>query len=466
MKPYTSLVFLLSTLIFLSGRVESAVNQDIVFKNVDRVVDISTQITKINYKVVLENTGSKNVDSFEFALEPATSKGVAYFSAVGGELLKSHLATERVKLAGIETAPAWTIVLKEPLKPKSSLPVDVEVALTGILSPFPEQILQKEKQLVQYFGNHYVYSVYKVTSQKTTLQLGTKKVESFSKQNPTSQIDTTIVYGPYKNIAPLTVSKLSVHYENNSPFLVVENLKRVIEVSHWGNIAVEEEIELVHAGAKLKGSFSRYEYQREASSGLASVKSFKTILPAAASDVYYRDEIGNISTSHFRVMADAVEVDLRPRFPLFGGWKTIYILGYNIPSYEYLFNSESQYVLKMRFVDHIFDDMVVKSATVDIILPEHSVVRNIITPYPVLSQGNSVHSTYLDTEGRPVVSFKVGNLVEQHIEDIQIEYEFSFSYMYKEPLLVAAALATVFVVMMACVRMDLSLSKADKTKTN
>ena len=63
------------------------------------------------------------------------------------------------------------------------------------------------------------------------------------------------------------------------------------------------------------------------------------MLPAAAADVYYRDEIGNISTSHLRVLEDAVEVDLRPRFPLFGGWKTHYILGYNLPSYEYLFNN-------------------------------------------------------------------------------------------------------------------------------
>lgn len=200
---------------------------------------------------------------------------------------------------GIETAPAWAIVLKESLKPKQTMTIDIEVALTGILSPYPEQITQKEKQLVRYFGNTYVYSVYKVTSQKTTVQLGTKKVESFSKLNPTSQIDTTIVYGPYKNIAPLTITKLSVHYENNSPFLVAENLKRTIEVSHWGNIAVEEEIELVHVGAKLKGSFSRYEYQRESTSGLSSVKSFKTILPAAASDVYYRDEIGKKIISYF-----------------------------------------------------------------------------------------------------------------------------------------------------------------------
>lgn len=63
----------------------------------------------------------------------------------------------------------------------------------------------------------------------------------------------------------------------------------------------------------------------------------QTILPASAQDVYYRDEIGNISTSHLQVLEDSVEVEVRPRFPLFGGWKTHYIIGYNLPSYEYLY---------------------------------------------------------------------------------------------------------------------------------
>ena len=34
--------------------------------------------------------------------------------------------------------------------------------------------------------------------------------------------------------------------------------------------------------------------------------------------------------------------DLRPRFPLFGGWKTHYLVGYNVPSYEYLFYKGQQ----------------------------------------------------------------------------------------------------------------------------
>lgn len=38
-----------------------------------------------------------------------------------------------------------------------------------------------------------------------------------------------------------------------------------------GNLAIEETVDVKHAGAQLKGSFSRYEYQRE-SSGVSSVK--------------------------------------------------------------------------------------------------------------------------------------------------------------------------------------------------
>ena len=60
------------------------------------------------------------------------------------------------------------------------------------------------------------------------------------------------------------------------------------------------------------------------------------------------------------------------RFPLFGGWQTRYYFGYNVPSYEYLFHSGSQFQLRMRLVDHVFDDQLVEKLTVKIILPEGS----------------------------------------------------------------------------------------------
>ena len=65
-----------------------------------------------------------------------------------------------------------------------------------------------------------------------------------------------------------------IHSENNSPFLTVSDMTRLIEVSHWGNIAVEETFDVRHSGARLKGSFSRFDYQRQQDPG-ASVKTFK-----------------------------------------------------------------------------------------------------------------------------------------------------------------------------------------------
>ena len=168
------------------------------------------------------------------------------------------------------------------------------MVLSHHLVPHPAEISQKEKQLVRYLGSAYLYSPYKVLSQTTKVLLSSSNIESFTKVKPTSQSDSTITYGPYENIVPLTEviecrSKCSarvsadifflqeeivVHYENNSPFLSVSNLVRHIEISHWGNIAVEETVDVFHGGAKLKGSFSRFEYQRE-HNGISSVKAFK-----------------------------------------------------------------------------------------------------------------------------------------------------------------------------------------------
>lgn len=60
--------------------------------------------------------------------------------------------------------------------------------------------------------------------------------------------------------------------------------------------------------------------------------------------------IGNISTSHLREEENAVLVEIQPRFPLFGGWKTHYTLGYTMPTYEVLFTSAKGFHVNMRFV--------------------------------------------------------------------------------------------------------------------
>lgn len=434
-------------------------SSDVIIKNIDRTIDISTQLCKVSCKLQVENAGKSPVNVIYFAIDPLEISKVSYISARTSDSGKDPLKVVEAQLPERNNELVYKIALRESLMPGKFANIEVEFVITDVLSPYPTSITQKEKQLIRFNSNHYIYSPYVVNKQTTVINLGTKNVESFSKLNPFVHSDSTITYGPYHKIAPYSNAPLMVHYENNSPFLKVVRLERQIEVSHWGNIAVEETVDLLHTGAVLKGAFSRFDFQREAQSGLSSVKSFKTVLPAAASDAYYRDDIGNISTSHMKILSDSVELDLRPRFPLFGGWRTHYVLGYNVPSYEYLFNSGDNYKLKMRVMDHVFDDMLVDELITKVILPEGSESIKLTTPYPMTRLPNFRHSTYLDIKGRPVVMVTKRNLIENHIQDFELDYIFPRILMLQEPLIVTVALYLLFLLVIMYVRLDLSISK-------
>uniref|UniRef100_A0A6Q2X0W2 Dolichyl-diphosphooligosaccharide--protein glycosyltransferase subunit 1 n=1 Tax=Esox lucius TaxID=8010 RepID=A0A6Q2X0W2_ESOLU len=390
-----------------------AADDGLVNEEVKRTVDLSTHLAKITAEILLSNQGDSAVHSFILAVESDLAPHLAYIGA----------------------------------------------SVSDIGMPFPTHITQAERQLVVFQGNHYLFSPYPTRSQTTRVRLASKTVETYTKLGNPSKSDDAIEYGPFRDVAPFSEDTMKVHYENNTPFLTISSITRTIEVSHWGNIAVEETIDLRHTGAFLKGPFSRYDYQRQSDSGISSVKSFKTILPASAQDVYYRDEIGNISTSHLQVLEDSVEVEVRPRFPLFGGWKTHYIIGYNLPSYEYLYTLGDQYALKMRLVDHVYDDQVIDSLTVKLILPEGARNIHVETPYPIDRVPDQLHYTYLDTFGRPVLVASKTNLVEQHIQDIVVHYTFNKILMLQEPLLVVGAFYILFFTVIIYVRLDFSITK-------
>uniref|UniRef100_A0A8C1X8D4 Dolichyl-diphosphooligosaccharide--protein glycosyltransferase subunit 1 n=1 Tax=Cyprinus carpio TaxID=7962 RepID=A0A8C1X8D4_CYPCA len=402
-------IFVLVSCVFCA----SALADGLVNEDVKRTLDLSSHLAKITAEIQLANHGAARVNSLTLALEAELAPHLAFIGTVFSHVLK----------------------------------------------PFPSHITQAEQQLVVFQGNHYLYSPYPTRSQTTRVRLASKTVESYTKLGNPTKSEESIEYGPFKDVPPFSQDDMKIHYENNTPFLTISSITRTIEVSHWGNIAVEETIDLRHTGAYLKGPFSRYDYQRQSDSGISSVKSFKTILPASAQDVYYRDEIGNISTSHLQVLDDSVEVEIRPRFPLFGGWKTHYIIGYNLPSYEYLYNLGDQYALKMRLVDHIYDDQVIDQLTVKLILPEGARNIHVDTPYPISRSQDELHYTYLDTFGRPVLVATKNNLVEQHIQDVVVHYNFNKILMLQEPLLVVGAFYILFFTVIIYVRLDFSITK-------
>ena len=71
--------------------------------------------------------------------------------------------------------------------------------------------------------------------------------------------------------------------------------------------------------------------QTKRNSGSSSFRVLYAALPRLANGIYYRDQIGNISSSMVRNTENGVDLTLETRFPIFGGWKTTFYIGYNVP---------------------------------------------------------------------------------------------------------------------------------------
>lgn len=64
------------------------------------------------------------------------------------------------------------------------------------------------------------------------------------------------------------------------------------------------------------------------------------------------------------------------------------------------------------------------------------------TPFPVDSQSISVHKTYLDTQGRPVVILTKSDVTENHALPVYVEYNLGGGAALRKPLAVAAVTLT------------------------
>jgi len=98
---------------------------------------------------------------------------------------------------------------------------------------------------------------------------------------------------------PMEIEKLKIHYEFNHPLGILNYASVTYEISHWGNIAVEEKYQVENIGAKLEGEFGRVDYDDYGRfGGKNAIRDLRAKYPVKAYGLWYRDEIGNVSTSN------------------------------------------------------------------------------------------------------------------------------------------------------------------------
>lgn len=190
----TKLNILVFLMLYSISSIQCVVDMELENKNVDRTIDLTSQLVKVSYKITLEHKSKKPIANYVFLVPSNDCDKLSYISA-------RDSSKKELKLALAKSATECTYTMTLPAGQNQNPVVYIETVFTKSLQPFPTAITQAERQLVRYFGNAVFYSPFKTLSQKTTIHLASRNVESFTQVKPSVHSDTQIVYGPYENIA-------------------------------------------------------------------------------------------------------------------------------------------------------------------------------------------------------------------------------------------------------------------------
>ena len=110
----------------VASRAADTISPDLVVKSVDRNIDLTTQLVKVNYRISLENTGKAATKNFLFSLDPNLKEKVAFIGATSGTSEKTYLRVVSTSVAG-KAGAFWKVDLKTGLAGGASTLVSVEV---------------------------------------------------------------------------------------------------------------------------------------------------------------------------------------------------------------------------------------------------------------------------------------------------------------------------------------------------
>jgi oligosaccharyltransferase complex subunit alpha (ribophorin I) len=164
-------------------------------------------------------------------------------------------------------------------------------------------------------------------------------------------------YGTFGEMPAGALEPVQVRYEYTKPLIHVSELERDIEVSHWGgNVAFEDRYTLHNRAANLSSSFSRVKWSMSSYNPnipTTAVKELKFPLRVGSLTPYYTDVIGNVSTSRFRSNKREANLEIKPRYPVFGGWNYPFRIGWDADLKKYLrkLKTGEGYVLNVPFLE-------------------------------------------------------------------------------------------------------------------
>ncbi|PHH70374.1 hypothetical protein CDD82_7173 [Ophiocordyceps australis] len=432
--------------------------------NLNHIISLEKNYAKEQINVLVENVSNEPQDEYFI---PFTSHQLARLGGFQVNDRKDATAgpfvSEVVEFDAHSPLQYYRIRLPAPLKPGGQQTLGISYYFLKAYTPLPASISQDEEQFLVYPFSVYASSAYPTMKQKTEVKMATSsKVADYTLITTEENEETfpqkqgsKLVYGPF-GAKPVGASlPAQVRFEFTKPLTHISSLERDIQVSHWGgNVAFEERYTLYNRGANLSVPFNRVKWAQAQyfKTNSMALKEMRFPLQVGSVDAYFTDVIGNVSTSRFRSNLREASLELKPRYPVFGGWKYPFTIGWNSDSANLLRRaSTGSYVLRVPFIEGPKqpEGIEYEQVHVRVLLPEGAHNVKIWTDIPETSiVETSVDRSllYLDTVGRTMVEVKARNIVdEQRDRELILTYETLLVDTLRKPLVVFASAMAVFV---------------------
>lgn len=412
-----------------------------------RTLDLSRSYVKETCIIEAVNVDNKPHSEYFFTLNDGfNATGDISVMSVSLEDLPLVVDAQEIE-AGV-----YKIEFPAPIAPRSRVNFKVRYVYVNLLDPVPKSFEMSEVQTLLLKLNKFVYSPY-VTNRYTLTFTGILKGQEMLLEYLSGMSEITInppeleariegqslVYGPLLSVvSPYTLVPMGLLYEHNRPLASVTNLERSLWIPASGikDIAIEEYYELTNRAAKLQGGFLRLEWMKgrfEATINHWALSTLQFLAPESSDfrDYYYTDLVGVVST-HKRAHNSLV---LQPRFPIFGGWKYNFTLGWNDDLSKYVHKTAEDDTFIARFpLLNTLRDTTYQNVTLNFYLPEEAEFLGVASAVNYQNIVIGEEASYLDVyKGHVKVSLNYQNLFDDLSRvDVLIKYKYTpFSYWRK-----------------------------------
>lgn len=168
-----------------------ASHAEIINKNVERTLDLTSQLVKTKYMISVEEDTGKPIKEYIFNVkEPNLS-----------HIFVKDRFNNKLEIQQIKDQSSSHLSYKLTFNLLSaSQTLFIETVSSKNILPHPSEIKQNDKQLVKFVGNLYMYSKYTTLTQKTNVLLSSSNILSHTQAKPFTVSANKLLLGPYENV--------------------------------------------------------------------------------------------------------------------------------------------------------------------------------------------------------------------------------------------------------------------------